>query len=1009
MLLFLCAVFVLSGAAGLIYESIWVRYLGLFVGHGAYAQVLVLVIFLGGMSAGALVAGRRTPGLREPLRWYAYVELAVGLLGLVFHDVFVWTTHLAYDSLFPALGPGIAHTLAKWTLAAILILPQSILLGATFPLMSAGVVRRVPERVGNTLSLLYFANSLGAAAGVLAAGFVLVGLVGLPGTLLVAAMANLVVALLVLVITRSRGADEEAPMPETAGPARTELAAAVPLSLSLRRLLLAVSFGTAISSFIYEIGWIRMLSLVLGSATHSFELMLSAFILGLACGAFAIRRRSDAGAASVRTLALVQIAMGVLAVATLPVYLQSFHWMADFMAAFSRTAEGYRAFSLARYFICLAVMLPATFCAGMTLPLLTRLLLRGGSGEAAIGQVYAVNTLGSIVGVAIAALVLLPLIGLKWLLVGGAAIDVLLGALLLALPESNVRRVARPWWVVPAAAGAFITVIGVSTHFDRSVLISGVYRYARARAPGSMNVPFFADGRTATISVRRIVSSTGYSLATNGKPDASLGPEWFRPPGKPGPFTHDASTQMLLPLVTLAHVPTARRAAVIGQGSGMSSHALLGNATLERLVTIEIEPEMLRASRMFYPANRRVFDDPRSTFAIDDARSYFASQGDTYDLILSEPSNPWVAGVSGLFTTEFYGHVARFLTPQGVLGQWLHLSEINDGLVLSVVRAVAEQFPSYALYAVGGHDILIVASKQPTLPTPDWSVLKQPGTAEDLRRVMPLTPAFMNALHVVDATTLAPLTRGGGGNSDFYPSLDLGAERTRYVNEGAEGMAGLAGERFALGPLLGARRSAVDGEPYTIITDVPRLSARELAARLRDGQMEGASSSTMVVAENVRALERLLASKEAPMDWHVFVSSVTEAEAARAGAAAGVADEAFFGRVRAYLARQSAPAPASAAVDFIHGLASWDLAEAVRASSVLVPLAEQGEHWLSPNLLREGTIAAQLRLGDAAGARATLHRLRGSPGRGRGDLRGDLLTASVAAAEAVQRRPVAQR
>ena len=1009
MLLFLCAVFVLSGAAGLIYESIWVRYLGLFVGHGAYAQVLVLVIFLGGMSAGALAAGRRTSRLAEPLRWYAYIELAVGVLGLVFHDVFVWTTHLAYDSLFPALGPGIAHSIVKWTLAALLILPQSILLGATFPLMSAGVVRRVPERVGNTLSLLYFANSLGAAAGVLVAGFALLGMVGLPGTLLVAAMINLVVALVVLVFTRSRNAVAAPASPATPSLETPATLGTVPLSLSLRRLLLAVSFGTAVSSFIYEIGWIRMLSLVLGSATHSFELMLSAFILGLACGAFAIRRRSDAGAASVRTLAVVQIAMGILAVATLPVYLQSFDWMADVMTAFSRTNEGYRAFSVARYFICLAVMLPATFCAGMTLPLLTRLLLRGGSGEAAIGQVYAVNTLGSIVGVALAALVLLPLVGLKWLLVGGAALDVLLGALLLALPESNVGRGARRWWAVPAAAGVLVAVIALATDFDRSVLTSGVYRYARARAPGSMNVPFFADGRTATISVRRIVSSTGLSLATNGKPDASLGPEWFRPPETPGPFTHDASTQMLLPLVTLAHVPGARRAAVIGQGSGMSSHALLGNPSLERLVTIEIEPEMLRASRMFYPANRRVFDDPRSTFAIDDARSFFASQGETFDLILSEPSNPWVAGVSGLFTTEFYAHVARFLTPGGVLGQWLHLSEINDGLVMSVVRALAEQFPSYSLYAVGGHDILIVASKQPSLPAPDWSVLKHPGTAEDLRRVLPLTPAIMNALHVADGKTLAPLARGGGGNSDFYPSLDLGAERTRYVNEGAEGMAGLAGERFALGPLLGARRAGVDGEPYAVITDVPRLTAQELAARLRNGRLEGASSSTLATAEAVRAHERMIASGDAPVDWRGFVTSMTQVEAARAGTASGVADEAYFGRVRAYLARQRAPTPVTASVDFIHGLASWDFAETVRASAMLLPLAERGDHWLSPILVREGTVAAQLRLGDAAGAHATLRRLRGAPARGQGDVRGELLAASVAAAEAAQRPPVAQR
>ncbi|PYP81852.1 MAG: spermidine synthase [Gemmatimonadetes bacterium] len=988
MLLFLCAVFVLSGAAGLIYESIWVRYLGLFVGHGAYAQVLVLVIFLGGMSAGALMAGRRTAALREPLRGYAYVELAVGLIGLVFHDVFVWTTHVAYDSIFPALGPGVAHSLVKWLLAALLILPQSVLLGATFPLMSAGVVRRIPDRVGNTLSLLYFANSLGAACGVLVSGFVLVGLVGLPGTLLVAAMTNLVVALVVLVFTRSRAAGDVESSPETTAAERAEPIGIVPLAVSLRRLLLAVSFGTAISSFIYEIGWIRMLSLVLGSATHSFELMLSAFILGLACGAFAIRRRSDAGAASVRTLAVVQIAMGVLAVATLPVYLQSFHWMADFMAAFSRTSEGYRAFSMARYFICLAVMLPATFCAGMTLPLLTRLLLRGGSGESAIGQVYAVNTLGSIVGVALAALVLLPAVGLKWLLVGGAAIDVLLGALLLALPEANAGRVERRWWAVPVGAAAFLLVIGLTTNFDRSVLTSGVYRYARVRAPGSLSVPFFKDGRTATISVRRIVSSTGLSLATNGKPDASLGPEWFRPPGKPGPFTHDASTQMLLPLVTLAHVPGARRAAVIGQGSGMSSHALLGDPKLERLVTIEIEPEMLRASRMFYPANRRVFDDPRSTFAIDDARSYFASQGESFDLILSEPSNPWVAGVSGLFTTEFYAHVARVLTPNGVLGQ---------------------QFPSYALYAVSNHDILIVASKQPSLPEPDWSVLRNPGTVEDLRRVLPLTPAMMNALRIVDGTTLAPVARGGGGNSDFYPSLDLGAERTRYANEGAEGMAGLAGERFALGPLLGARRSGVDGEPYTVIGDVPRLAALDLAARLRDEKLEGASTSAMMAVESVHALERLLASGESPVEWHLFVSSVAEAEAARAGAASGVADEVFFGRVRGYLAKRRAPAPVSASVDFIHGLAAWNFAEAAHASTVLVPLAEQGDYWLAPNLLREGAVSSYLRLGDAAGARATLHRMRGAPGRGRGDLRDELLTAAVAAADEAPRPPVAQR
>src|SRR3954464_2560851 len=179
MLIFLCVMFVLSGAAGLVYESIWTRYLGLFVGHSAYAQVLVLVIFLGGMSLGALLVGRRSEEMRNPLRLYAYVELAVGIIGLVFHDVFLWATHAAYDSIFPALGAGPTHTVVKWTIAALLILPQSVLLGATFPLMTTGALRRTPANPGRTISLLYFANSLGASAGVLLAGFVLIAMAGL--------------------------------------------------------------------------------------------------------------------------------------------------------------------------------------------------------------------------------------------------------------------------------------------------------------------------------------------------------------------------------------------------------------------------------------------------------------------------------------------------------------------------------------------------------------------------------------------------------------------------------------------------------------------------------------------------------------------------------------------------------------------------------------------------------------------------------------------------------------
>src|ERR1043166_3025876 len=277
MLALLYGVFILSGAAGLIYESIWSRYLALFVGHGAYAQILVMTIFLGGMAVGALIAGRFSLRFRRPLAWYALAELLVGLLGLVFHPVFVATSRLAYDSIFPGLaGSPVVLVLVKWGLAAVLILPQSILLGTTFPLMSAGILRWRFGNAGRVLAWLYASNSFGAAAGVLVAGFYLVRRFDYPGTLLGAAGLNPVVAL----VTTGLALGRRAAVPDGRAPPSTEGAAIEgPLAVP-RTLLFAVAFGTAAASLGYEIAWLRMLALVLGSATHSFELMLSAFILG---------------------------------------------------------------------------------------------------------------------------------------------------------------------------------------------------------------------------------------------------------------------------------------------------------------------------------------------------------------------------------------------------------------------------------------------------------------------------------------------------------------------------------------------------------------------------------------------------------------------------------------------------------------------------------------------------------------------------------------------------------
>lgn len=991
----LYAIFLLSGAAGLIYESIWTRYLGLFVGHSAYAQVIVLVIFLGGMSLGSYLVGRRTMTIARPLLWYAVVELLVGVIGLAFHYAFVGTTALAYDSVFPALGHGALQTIAKWSIAALLILPQSVLLGMTFPLMSAGVVRRMPAESGRALSMLYFTNSLGAAFGVLIAGFWLVARFGLPGTLAVAAVINLVVAVAVfgiVVIGSANPPKQPAPSSEaTRGQSDWK-------PDRLWFLLITTSFVTAVSSFIYEIGWIRMLALVLGSATHAFELMLSAFILGLALGAWWIGRRADAASGSLRTLGRVQIAMGALAIATLPVYLASFDWMSQFIAAFAETSQGYLGFTIVRYGICLVVMLPATICAGMTLPLITRALIKGSAGERAIGQVYAINTLGSIIGAALAGLVLMPVIGLKWLVIVGALLDIAVG---LALVVENARpTVFTPRRVfLTTGLVALLGIIIAGAPFDEEKLSSGVYRNGLIRLGGSWPVLFHKDGRTATVTVRRAPSSGMLTLMTNGKPDASVGPQQMSQRPEPGPLSLDLPTQLFIPLLPLAHAPLAREVAVIGQGSGISTHAVLGSPHVQRVTTIEIEPAMIEGSRLFLPANRRAFEDPRSVFAIDDARAWFASSQQKFDIIVAEPSNPWVSGVSALFTTEFYSRVKSRLAHGGVFAQWMHTYEITDELVLSILSAIDRNFEDWEIFAVSGRDIVIMASTGRLTPT-DWSVMSYPGVAEDLRVTWPVTAKTLDNMRIADKASLTPLLqRVRKTNSDFFPTVDLNAERARFMGQSAKGLFDLTTGVNMPAMIRGVREGL--GDSYAIIPEIARLKSMAVNGAMRAGDPRGGEDAR-VAAGIAMAFDYELGSGRNPLDWRAWTRQFSEVATVRHGGMAGVIDSAFFKRVNEYTNRRAAPPAVKAVVRFHEAILAWDYRAAVLAANPLIGAAVRGDVWLDPDFLRDGSVMALLATGDRAGARDVFGALERLSGREPNDLRSELLRSYIIASGAAR-------
>lgn len=771
------AIFTISGFSGLIYESIWSHYLKLFLGHAAYAQTLVLAIFMGGMAVGSWIMSRYSARLGNLLLGYAIVEGVIGVLGLVFHKTSIGVTGWAFESLLPNLDSAVTAQMVKWTLGALLILPQSILLGMTFPLMSGAIVRRYPQRSGETLAMLYFTNSLGAAFGVLVSGFVLIGAVGLPGTIMTAGLLNIALALFVWGIVKYQPESVRPALPPTAVAHQAGATAIV-------RWMLIGAAVTGAAAFLYEIAWIRMLSLVLGSSTHSFELMLSAFILGIALGGLWVHRRIDRLSDPVRFLGKVLAIMAFVALLSLSIYNVTFDLMADAVKMFTPTEQGYLGFNLASHAIAMLVMIPTTFFCGMTLPVMTHVLLRAGTGERAIGAVYAWNTAGSIVGVILAVHLLMPLVGVKGIVVGGALLHLSLGVVLLSKGSNGLSafRLAG----LPTAIG-LAAVIGAVffIQLDPAKLSSGVFRHGKPSHEASTKVLFLEHGKTASVS---LVNSAGLvSIATNGKPDAAI--KMTGTDSAP-----DEITMVLagaLPFALHAH---PQRVANIGIGSGLTSHVMLASDVVREVDTVEIEPLMARAAEFgFMPRVERTFRDPRSKIYFEDAKTFFAVNRKKYDVIVSEPSNPWVSGVSTLFSDEFYRHILRYLEPDGMFIQWMQTYETDMPIVLSVMKALAPHFEDFAVYNTDDTNILIVAVRVGKLPKPDMRVFSSPLMHAELARVGVNSIQDIQNRFLGNKQLLLPLLRASGVpvNSDYFPFVDLNAPRARVLRRNALDYTGL--------------------------------------------------------------------------------------------------------------------------------------------------------------------------------------------------------------------------
>ncbi|MDR7332480.1 hypothetical protein [Roseateles asaccharophilus] len=805
--------FVLSGCAALIYQSIWSHYLGLTLGHAAYAQTLVLMMFMGGMALGAWLISRVTQRLRRPVAVYAGAEALIGVLGLVFHGVFVAYSEYSQTTVLPALASANAATAWQWASAAALIAPQTVLLGATFPLIAVGVLRLDGSQQGKTLGGLYFTNGLGAALGALIATFVLLPALGMPGALDVAGWLNLLVAAASMALSwlLREGAGETTAAAEPAGGTEGSAGRLLPA-------LLAATFLSSAASFAYELGWVRMLNQALGSSLHSFELMLASFIFGLALGGLWVRRVGDRIADLVRYAGFVQVLMGLCAMLSVALLGNAYHWVPTILQALGRTDAGYALYNIATAGVAMLIMAPAAFFAGMTLPLFTAALLRRGAGERAVGQVYAANTLGAILGVLLAAHVLMPMLGVGMTLLLAGAVDLLIGLVML-------RGLSPGRWApgVVVATGLGSVMMGVMLQWgmpDRLLQSSGVFRYGKSDMTGR-ELLFYRDGATASIAV---VSQPGATvISTNGKPDAGLAPSTEA-------AGTDEITMLMLGALPLAVHPQPQEVAVVGWGSGLSTHTLLGSDLPKRVDSIEIEEAMWEGAKLFGERNLRAYQDPRSHVHFEDAREFFARGQRRYDVVVSEPSNPWVSGVASLFTHEFYRGVKRSLKPGGMLVQWVHSYEISDALLTEMIAALMQEFPDSEIYASNYADLIVLAPLD-RVGSPGDAPWRSSELVAELRRVGLLTPTDMAVRRIGGPAVLRSYVRmqGAKPHSDFFPTVSLQAPKQRFSGAHADLLQRLASSGLPILPVLDCRRIWPATEQIQHVAGQPMLHARQQA------------------------------------------------------------------------------------------------------------------------------------------------------------------------------------
>lgn len=781
--------FVLSGATGLIYEVLWARMLGLVFGGTTLAVSTVLAAFMGGLALGSALAGRRGTSVRRPVRAYGLLEIGIALYALAVPLLFGLVDNV-YAIIWQHFHPNFfVFSILRFLLSCLMLLIPTTLMGATLPLLTAALARSAgPTSI--SVNRLYTRNLAGAIFGCIAAGFLLLPTFGVRATMYTAALINLVIGVVSIMADRpTKGGSNVVPERllgrQTENPELNESVAATSLPGDTKFWWLC-AFVSGFVTISTQVAWTRMLSMIIGSSTYAFSIVVSLFLLGLSGAAYLVGRKDlseklRASILMVELVTAVSLLLSLVMVNRIPellvetgLRLQISSW------------SGLLALQIAS--VALLILFPALMM-GAVMPLV--LVWTGRNSPSAsvklVGRSYAVNTVGAIVGAFGAGFVLIPKFSTRFTILFAAALCLVVAGFAYQ-PSVAARHPARHRGLAALAILASILMLFVSApRLNMDQLSRGAFEsLVRVIAKSRGNVPdstssssgpeghsllLYEEGPTSTVTVRKDWGVT--SMAINGRTNAS--------------DREDMPTQVMLGQIPLLVAPNLKNALVVGYATGVTAGAML-QSPVESLECVELEPATVNASRFFEHVNNLPLKDPRLRLIIDDARTYLRVTPTRYDIIVSEPSHPWVPGVANLFTREFFQLGRDRLNEAGVFVQWLQIYQLSTESLRSVLATYHSVFPHVLVFrvegATKGKDLILVGSQNP-LPMAQLTGrigqrMSEPRAAAELARVNIRNEADFSSWFVCDESRLGPAVAGAIINTDDNMHIETTVPREAF-------------------------------------------------------------------------------------------------------------------------------------------------------------------------------------------------------------------------------------